>query len=303
MLEADDATAPEGSGEDRPAPAPQHRAEAPSPETSHEEASGEGGEADAEAEAEEIEFDFGGNKIRVAKGAIPEEVAEQLDKFTKGTWSDYTRRSQELAEQRKAADAALQLNQRLAGLKQDELATYARGLQVEADLGELSKVDLAALWQSNPDRARQISDAISAKRAEYERIANEVAGYGSRVASEIESHKAKAVEEGRKRVAQLVKGFDEAQVIPYVTKTYGIPEQQVRDWPMHPVFAALAHKAMKWDALQSKAAPVAAKPPASPAVPVKSIQAKAAPSAPRLDDPNLSMDEWARLRLKQRTRR
>jgi hypothetical protein len=293
MLEADDATAPAGSGEDQPAPVSDVETEAPSPETSDTEASGEGTEGETEAEAEEIEFDFGGDKLRVPKGAIPDEIVERLDKFTKGTWSDYTKKSQAVAETMKAAEAQTAFLNRVAALKTDQLSTYASGLQLEAEIDALTKVDLARLWQSDPDQARRVSDTIAQKRVEFERVQAKVAEIGAQFSAEEKARTEALISEGRQKVAKLAPGFDEAKVVQYAVRTFGIPEDQAKQWPLNPAGAAMAHKAMLWDEMQAKAAK-AVKPAAPPPAPIKPIQARSAPVQKHPDQ--MSDEEFVRWR-------
>lgn len=300
MSEAIEAIAPEAGNGDGNPPSAEEQPKAPSPETSEQEASGEGAAGDPEAAAEEIEFDFGGNKLRVPKGAIPEDVAEQLDKFTKGTWSDYTRRSQEVADARKALEAEQSAVRKLGEIRGDALAAYSDGLRLRAEIQQLQSVNLAALWQSEPDRARQISDALAQKQAEFQNAVAKVGEHETRAAAEEQQHVARLAEEGRQKVAKLAKGFDEAKVIAYATATYGIPEEQARQWPLNPAGAVMAWKAMQWDALQAKAAP-AARPPAPPAAPVASIKPR---SAPVEKDPDKMSDaEWFAWRNRQLAKR
>lgn len=298
--EDNDATAPPGSGEEaHEIVTEQH--DAPSPEPSQQEASGEGEEGETEAEAvEEIEFDFGGNKLRVPKGAIPDDVAEQLDKFTKGTWSDYTRKSQEIAEARKAVETERSVVQKLGELRGEGLAAYSDGLRLRAEIQQLQAVNLATLWQSEPDRARQISDALSQKQAEFQAAVNKVSEHEARASAEEQQHVARLAEEGKQKVAKLAKGFDEAKVVDYAVKTYGIPEEQARQWPLNPAGAVMAWKAMQWDALQAKAVP-AAKAPPPPAAPVAPVRSRSAPA--EKDPDKMSDAEWFEWRNRQLAKR
>jgi hypothetical protein len=132
---------------------------------------------------EEIEFDFGGNKLRIPKGTMPDEIAEKLDQFTKGTWSDYTRKSQEVAEQRKVLAAEAEYVARVKTLTDEGQRTFARGLQLREEVEQLAKVDLQALWQSQPDQARRVSDLLSAKQAEFQRVVAKVGEYEAQVLS------------------------------------------------------------------------------------------------------------------------
>lgn len=265
----------------------------------------EASEQDAESEAEapepeppeEIEFDFGGNKLRVPKGSLPDDIAERLDQFTKGTWSDYTRKSQEVAEARKAMEAERSVVQKLGTLRNDALTAYATGLQLRQEIEQLSQVDTNALWQSNPDQARRVSDLLSQKQSEFQRTVAKVSQSEAAASQEEAAHVARTAEEGRAKVLRTVKGFDEAKVVDYAVKTYGLSEEAAKSWPLNPAGAIMAHKAMLFDKMQAQATKAVAKPATPPAAPVQPLRSKSA-TVDR-DPEKMSDDEWVKWREAQ----
>jgi hypothetical protein len=304
-IEESEVIAPVGNDEAEPAPVAQHDA----PEPADTGAEGEEGEQQAEPEApEEVEFDFGGKKLRIPKGAVPDELAAELDRFTKGTWQDYTRKSQAVAEQTKVVEAEKAAVQRLASLEGEKLETYARGLSLRQEVEQLSQVDIERLWQSNPDQARMISDRLNMKQRELHSVASQVAA--AEAAIEQERHKAseaetqlasRRAEEGRKTVAAQIKGFDEAALVEYASKAYGVdPEVAKAQWPHNPAGAVIAWKAMQYDRMQASAAK-AVKPTPTPATPMKTVVAKNAAST--LDWDRMSPAEFARRRNEQEHKR
>src|SRR5690606_32943435 len=92
------------------------------------------GDQEQEQEPELREFDFGGNKFSVPKDAIPDELAAEIEKFTKGTWADYTRKSQDVAEQKRALEAEKTAVERLAKLNGDALYSFSKGLQLKSEI-------------------------------------------------------------------------------------------------------------------------------------------------------------------------
>lgn len=301
MTEEAEATAPPGSGESGPVTETEAKVSAPSPETSEQDASGEGAEAQAEETTEVVEFDFGGNKKSWPKGTPIDEIAAEIEAFTKGTWSDYTRKSQEVAEQKRAVEAERSAVQALQKLGDEGLAVYAEGLQLTREIEQLRAVDLAALWQSNPDQARQVSDLLARKQVEYERTLERATDVGRRRVQQEQQEAARLMEEGRKAVVSMVKGFNENEVIDYAVKTYGIKPEAARDWPLNPAGAAMAWKAMMYDRLQAKAAPAAKPTPAPPVAPVTAIKGRPAPVAK--DPDRMTTEEYMRWRSSQSARR
>jgi hypothetical protein len=268
MLDDTEATAPEGSSERETVT--HAEPDAPSPEASETEASGEGEEG--QGEAEEIEFDFGGNKLRVPKGAIPDEVAEQLEKFTKGTWSDYTRRSGELAAAAKALEAEKSAVQKVGTLRAEALEVLAEGMQLRSELARLQQVDLNALWQSDPDQARRVSDLRSQTEARFNQTVSRLSQLENAGDAAEQQAAALVAEQGHAKIAKAVKGFDPAKVIEYAVKNYGISETVARNYALNPEGTIMAWKAMQFDALQANAAKAAK--PAAPPPPPRSVHAK-----------------------------
>jgi hypothetical protein len=275
-------------------------------------AEGSGAEGDEQEQPEEeIEFDFGGNKFRAPKTAIPENIASELDKFSKGIWSDYSRGKGELAEQRKSLEAERTAVQKIQQLDGEALNTYARGLAVRQELEQLAKVNLTALWQSqnqeDRDRARLISDTISAKQAELNGIVNRVSQLEAESSKEQQAQASRRMDEGKAVVAKHIPDF-ETKVLPelseYVIK-HGIPKEEVGNWPMNPTFTMFAHKAMLYDKMQAKAQQ-AAKPKPAPAQPIMPLATRPGPK-PNLDlvrdADKMSPEEWVRRRNAQVSKR
>jgi hypothetical protein len=127
-------------------------------------------EAEESDDAELIEFNFGGNKLEVPKGSLPEELEAKVQEFANNTWSDYTKGKQAIADLAKTIAADREAVAKLTTLNGEALQTYSHGLQLRQEIEQLSQVDLQFEWQSNPDRARQISDTLANKQAEFQNI-------------------------------------------------------------------------------------------------------------------------------------
>jgi hypothetical protein len=253
--------------------------------------------------AEEIEFDFGGTKFKVAKGTPVDDVAEQLQKYAKGIEADYTRKTQETAAQRKSAEEALKITQRLMTLKTEQAAVYAEGVKADQEIRELSKYDLGALWQSNPDQARMISDRLAQATYKYRQVESTLAQYGEALNQADREFTQARSKEGEAVVAKAIKGWNaqtEADVIAYAVKTYGISETDAKNWRLNPPAVIAMHKAMLWDRMQAKATKPAPAPDA-PKAPVTPIKAPPSKTTKTLSDlaKGDNVDEWARMRNAQ----
>ncbi len=251
-------------------------------------------------EIEEIELSFGAKTLKVAKGAIPDDVLSEIEDFTKNVQGDYTRKTQEVAEQRKEVEAKRELFEKLATLKGEALSAFSAGQRLAAEIQQLEQIDLNAVWQSDPDQARRIGDALSIKRAEFQKHVNAVSAHEAAMEAEQQRAYAKLEEAGRAEMRRAVKGFDEnaeREMVAYAVKN-GIDEQDAKRWPLNPKTAQMAWKAMQFDKLQAQTkAATAAKTPPAPAAPVKAAVGKVT-AAPRSPD-QMSDEEYYRWEMAQ----
>lgn len=250
------------------------------PETSETEGDEDSENDEEEVEPEYDEFDFGGEKLQVEKGAVPDELKERLDKFTKGTWSDYTKKSQAIAEQTKELEAREQAVQKLGSLQGEAMDTYARGVALKGELAELNQIDMESLYQSDRDQWRRISDLKAAKQQEFNQTVALV-DQKDKEFTQAQANEAKRIEsEGRKLVERQIKGFGAKadEVVNYAVKTFNIPEEQAKNWGANPVAAITMYKAMLYDRMQSKvgkATKVTKKTVEEP-TPIKAVKGKGA---------------------------
>lgn len=102
-----------------------------------------------EQEEEEDEIDVGDKKIRV-----PKSVAETL-KSERLMHADYTRKTQEVAEQRKAFETQQAQHQEQVKSHQENLKEVAAILSIDETLEQYSKVDWDALSETDPIEAQK----------------------------------------------------------------------------------------------------------------------------------------------------
>lgn len=256
-----------------------------------------------EGEPEEVEFDFGGNKIKLPANATAKEIADKVQEFAESLNKGAQEKFRETAEMRKALEAERSAVQKIRNLEGEALETFSRGQSVKQELAQLRQIDINALWQSNPDQARRVSDAISAKQAEFNNIVQRVSqleGQSSHVERELT---ARRMSEGEAAIEKAIPGFKEkhlGELKDYATKA-GIPAAELGNWALNPVFTQAMWKAMQFDKLQANAKRAATPKPA-PAQPMKA-EAKSGSARPALDlvkdADKMSVEEWARRRNAQ----
>lgn len=259
-------------------------------------------ETEAEAPAE-VEIDFWGNKKSWPANTPLSVIAAEVEGLMKSGQADYTRKTQEIAEQRKALEAELSVVQKMRSLDETMRREFDKGLRIKEELAELEQVDLDALWQSNPDHARRVSDAKASKIAALRATAQKVEEYEVALAREEQQRAASLTARGREVVAREIKGFDdatEARLINYAMQRFAIPEDQAKQWPLNPAGAVMAYESMLYREMQAKAAK-AVKTTPPPAAPVKPIATRSAPSRKTPDQ--MSDEEYYRWEVSQLAKR
>jgi len=263
-------------------------------------------EGDEEEVEEEIELNFGGDKLRVPKSAIPEDVVAKITDFSRNLESGYTKKFQTLAEQRESVAAREQAVERLATLDGEALDKFSRGNALKQEIAQLQNVNTQALWQSNPDQARRISDTIAKKQAEFNAVVNEVSRLEGERSKAQEAELARREEEGRREVEKRIPGFAEKhapELVKYAI-SQGIPEAEAGKWTRNPIVTEMAWKAMQYDAAKTRTAQ-AVKPKPAGATPIRPSKGKG--GKPKLDlvqdADKMSADEWARRRNLQLSNR
>lgn len=259
---------------------------------------GETEETEEDGEPDEVELKVGGEVLKVPRDALPEDVREQVQKFVDSAEASYTRKFQDVAEQRKSVEARAEALGKIETLNTDTLNTYARGLAVKQELERLEAVDLSALWQSDPDEARRVSDYKSRMAADLNSIVSQVSRLEQQTSEAQTAEIQRLREEGEKLVEKRIPGFTEkaSAVVEYMTKEYGLDPAVGKDWGLNPAYAEVAYKAMLYDRGQAKAK-AAMKPKPAPAQPVRPIKGKGG-GKPRYDlvadADKIPIEEWVR---------
>ena len=207
-------------------------------------------EAEAEEQEEEVE-----EKPRYRVKVDNEELEVDLDELIKGysRTSDYTKKTQTLAEQRKQVEAERAKIEEAAKLRE----TYAQRLQViEQMLSQQPEEDLSALKDSDPvgyaikvaekmEREKQ----LSAVRAEREAVqAKQIAEHQERLKAHL-SQESERLKAAIPDLADEVKGEIIRKEIRDYAKSNGWTDQELSQVYDHRAVIAL-YRAMQFEKLQ-----------------------------------------------------
>lgn len=223
-------------------------------------------ESDSEDDGEEVEFE--GKAYKVPKG-IKEALLRQ---------ADYTKKTQEVAEQRKAVEEraqALEQQQRVMAQTFDKAVEFR---EAQKRLTQFEQIDWYTLAQNDPTQATQLNIAYQQAQRDAQ------AKYGEWKQAEQQTQQlseqnrqqmlAKAEQELKTRLPDFSPKV--AEKITKAAKEYGITDQELNAL-IDPRYVHVLHDAMKWRALQAEKPKAMQKVAEAP----KAIKPQAAQPKPR----------------------
>lgn len=257
-----------------------------------------------EEEPEDIEFNFNGDKLRVPKDALPEELATKVDHFVRNAEAATTRKLQEVSEQRKALTDRETAVEKLMSLSGEALDNFSRGQHLQREIEQLSQIDLNAVWQSNPDQARRISDTLSQKQAEFSKVVQSVTAKEAELSEAQKAEIDRQKQEGTEVLERRIKGFKAEKlpiVLDYAVDKLGMDRKAAEsDWALNPAITEAVYKAALWDRAQETTKKSSPKPAKAKPVKARKVGTGGNGTLDLVKDAGkLSPDEWARRRNEQ----
>ncbi len=246
---------------------PEQKTEEQSPEPAAVEPAKEPAATQAEADPETVEetttepervtIEVDGKTVELTKAELAEHYKNGLRQ------ADYTRKTMETAEQRKAAEAE-------STKAREERQKYAQGLQqaqamLQAQLQEQSQIDWQKLLETDPVEYLKQQHLANDRQAKLQRIAQEQQGIHAKDQAEQASQmRAFLQAQQDELLAKLPEWKDEAKAktertaIKDYLKSQGLEDAQIDNIADHRV-VLLSRKAMLYDQMMSKAQAAAKK--------------------------------------------
>jgi hypothetical protein len=261
----------------------------------HQDDSEAGPEQDSQQEEDE-ELEVGDKKI-----VLPKSVAEKL-KSERMMHADYTQKTQAAADERRQIAAEREQVQRQAQEHQQYLGEVAKVVAINDQLAAFEQLDWEGLISTDPVEAMRLQQQQRTLQSKREQAVQEVTNKQRQFALNEQQETAKQVQEATDYFAREIKGWSpelDNEVNKYVLG-HGIPAAAVSQMALKtPAFVKLAHKAMLYDKLTSKApAPKAPAPEAKPAARVGS-NASVRKDPAKMSDKEFA--DWRRSQIKNRS--
>jgi hypothetical protein len=152
---------------------------------------------DSEIEEEFEEVDINGKSYRIPKDLKSNIMMQQ----------DYTRKTQEVAEQRKALESEQGRIRNIEASQRQHFKTYAEITSIDAQLAEYKEVDWNAAYNENPQLAQQHQFRHGQLEKERSEKENTLRKQESQVLNEQHSRIAQQLEQSQRRLASEIKGW------------------------------------------------------------------------------------------------
>ncbi|MFA5135683.1 MAG: hypothetical protein WC505_07930 [Patescibacteria group bacterium] len=206
--------------------------------------------------------------------------------------ADYTRKTMEVAEQRKAIETqrqqAEQAIQHVGQFQQE----YAKLTVVNDQLERLAKIDWNQAINENPVEAMKLQARFNELRMQRDDIAGNINNLKSNIEQQRQAEMARALQEGEKVLAREIPnwGAETKQAILKTANSFGFSADELKGIT-DPRMVKVLHAAMMHETAKQKLT----KPtPAKPIQPTKTV--KSAKPAPRGLSDDLPIDEWMKRR-------
>jgi hypothetical protein len=271
---------------------------APAPETDTDEAEYDSADAPGEAADEDLEdVEFGGKQYR-----LPKELKSALM-----MQADYTRKTQEVADGRRALASEREALRQQAELHQQNLRDVGRLVAIDEQLAAYGSVDWHKLEAEDPFEAQRLFRVYSMLKDQRGGLIAQIEHHEQMRSSQAQQALAKRYADTNATLAREINGWNEvAPKLLDFAKANGVSESDMDHLAVNVPLVKLLHKAWLGDQLIAKQKAAARSADASAKAepePLKQVaKGRGTPAASGLSD-SLSPEEWVRRRNEQLRRR
>jgi len=255
----------------------------------------------ATPEVEEEDIDLDGEKYRA-----PKKLAERLKELEQGSLrqDDYTRKTQTVAEERRAIEAERQQLVAQKQFQQQYIDAVADVKAIDKQLINYQKLDWNALTDADPVQAMKLDRQMRDLQMQRTQI---ISGIEQTSTQQQQAQQQAIARQRQEAVATLqreIKGFGTPEVAKELFETgtkYGIREDEWKNLD-DPRLYKLINIARLYEKLVSKQT-AEAKPKSAEVVPITRVTPGAGAARKSITDPNISMEDYIKLRAEAKRRK
>lgn len=240
-------------------------------------------------ETDEEETEYEGKKYK-----LPKELKEALLRQ-----SDYTRKTQEVAEARKAIEQQREAIQVERQVQQANLQEIAQITAIDQQLAQFGQVNWQALADSDPVQAMKLDRQMRDLQTQRGQIANVITQRQQQLSQWQQQQAATALAEGQRVLAREIPGWNKelAEKLTEYGKTRGYPESFLSS-VMSPQFVIDLYNSYQFTQLRTKATTTPKQ------VQEKPVTRIAASKGAAVTDPDrMSPEQWLKWRNSQLKKR
>lgn len=243
-----------------------------------------------DAEEDELEEDLDGLKVRGKKGDIERLKAERLMQ------ADYTRKTQEVAAQRKAIEAERERTEQVRQFDQQNLDIVADIRSIDREFAQLQQINLQQLHEQDPLQVQKVMLRMQQLQSIRGQAAGALAQRQQQFSQWQQQEAARSLDEGKAVLQREIPGWgpDLAAKLVEYGKSRGYSESQLANVTT-PNFVIDLFRSYQFDTARKQAtqrkAPVQEKP-----VTRVNTTSKARGS---MDPDSMSVEEWTKWRNSQ----
>lgn len=247
-------------------------------------------ESEEETEEELEETEYEGKKYNLPKG-LKHALLRQ---------SDYTKKTQEVANERKTVESERQTIQKIREAHQKEFKAYAEVYNLDTQLAEYAKIDWNKLLQEDQGSYLALDREFKTLQDRKNQRLQEINKIESERSQTQQQEAAKREEETRQTLSRDIKNWSidtESKLTDYA-KSRGVPEEAIKGAIKYDAVAVkILHESYLYQQLLKKATQKPKNP--TPPAPIKPISMKNTKSLTSEPSDKDSVDEWLKKRNAQ----
>ena len=200
------------------------------------------------------DFISGDSKLSLPIDSLTDELSEKIQVFSDSVESNFAKGRQQITDDRGSLDLKEKALHNLSTMNDTTLNTYSLGLRLKDEIEQLSQANTTDLWTSNPDQARQVSDALGRKQSELQSVISHIGQQEQELSQAQHVEVERRREEGIGILDKKYKNFSTEQspkLVKYAVSK-GMNANDASNWALNPIVAEMAYKAMRYDDMQQK---------------------------------------------------
>jgi len=192
-----------------------------------------------EAEPDLVEINVDGETYQVPK-ALEDKIMLQ---------ADYTRKTQEVAEQRKQVEQAQAQLQQAAQLQQQSLAEYAQLMSLDTQLQQYANVDWNTLYDTDPAEFVRAKESYRDLKDSRTNLANQITAQQQEQYTKQQQSMIQVIEEGKKILAKEIPSWSNdlaREINQFAIDKFGFSKEEMGT-VIDPRVVKVLHKAYLYD--------------------------------------------------------